>query len=83
MTNKDKYVPVYSGYDVNIQHLQNLFNEADIDSWVRGESGDAILGGSGSTTPGQSRLLVLESQRDAAMKIIDDVFPEQEVDEEE
>lgn len=83
MTTEDKYVVVYSGYDVNIQHLQNLFGEEDIDSWVRSESGDAVLGGSGSTTPGQSRLLVPQSQKEAALKLIDDVFPEQEVDEEE
>ncbi|HLS31108.1 MAG TPA: DUF2007 domain-containing protein [Flavobacteriaceae bacterium] len=83
MTTEDKYVPVYSGYDVNIQYLQNIFAEKDIDSWVRTESGDAVLGGSGSTTPGQSRLLVLQSQQEAALKIIEDVFPEEEVDEEE
>lgn len=83
MTTEDKYVPVYSGYDVNIQYLQNIFKENDIDSWVRTESGDAVLGGSGSTTPGQSRLLVLNSQQEEALKIIHDVFPEEEVDEEE
>lgn len=82
MAKEDNFITVYTGFEVNVQHLQNILEEEGIDSMVKNDSESAVRGGFGPITPGQARLLVLESQRERAMLIIAETFPEQVSEEE-
>jgi len=82
MTKEDKFIPVYTGFEVNVQHLQNIFKEENIDFLVKNDDESALRGGFGSATPGQVRLLVLESQKEKALQIIENTFPVEEETEE-
>lgn len=75
MADTDKFVPVFMAFEVNIQHLQNVFNEAGIDSIIRNDSQSALRGGFGTAAPGQAVILVPKSQKDTAMQIIKETFP--------
>ncbi len=78
MTKEDKFITIYTGYEVNVQHLQNIFKEENIHCLVKDDDESALRGGFGSATPGQVRLLVLESQKEKALQIIKNTFPNQE-----
>lgn len=82
MASEDKFIPIYSGYEVNVQHLQNIFEGKGIDCFIRNDSESALRAGFGDATPGQVLLMVLESQKAEAERIIQETFPEQVGDEE-
>lgn len=78
MESDDKYVTVYTGPEVNVQHLQNIFKEVNIDSISKNNFESGLRSGFGGGLPGQVQLLVFQSQSDSAKKIIADTFPPQE-----
>jgi len=82
MATEDKFITVYTGFDVNVQHLQNIFEEEGIESLAKNDSESALRGGFGSITPGQVRLLVRKSQELKALGIIENTFPKQTEEEE-
>lgn len=80
MSKTDNFISIYSGFEVNAQHLQNVLEEKGIDSIIQNDSESALRAGFGNTQPGQVRLLVPKSQQDKAKQIIENIFPEQETE---
>lgn len=78
MAKEENFVTIYNGFEVNVQYLQNIFDEEGIDYMIKNDSDSALRAGFGDTTPGQARLMVLESQAAKAQRIVDEVFPENE-----
>lgn len=72
----DKFIVVFTGFEVNAQHLQNIFETAGIDAILRNDSESALRAGFGSPLPGQVRLLVPKSREEEAKKLIRETFPE-------
>lgn len=75
-------VRIFTGSEVNVQHLQNLLKDIGIDSIVKNKLESGRLGGFGGGFFGQVRLFVLENVADQARQIVKETFPDQ-VDEEE
>lgn len=82
MANADKFVPVFTGFEVNVQHLKTVFEEAGIDAIIRNDSDSALRAGFGSALPGQARILVPKSRKEEAKRLVKETFPKL-VDEEE
>lgn len=74
---EEDYKRVYTGEEVNVQHLQNLFNEADISSRVRNDFESGLRAGFGGGVPGQVQLFALAADYDEAVKIAAATFPEE------
>ncbi len=83
MAEMNKFVPVFTGFEVNIQHLRNIFEEAGIDSIVRNDSDSALRAGFGSRLPGQAVILVPDSRKTEAEQLIRETFPKLAKDQEE
>ncbi len=76
-----QYVTVYTGSDVNVQHLQNLFEDKGIDSFVKNNFESGLRSGFGGGLPGQVQLKVLEDYYEQAKKIVEDTFPAEDEEE--
>ena len=72
-TENSTYKNVYTGSDVNVQYLQELFHKAGIDSIVKNNFESGFGGG----LPGQVQLQVQTSHYDEAVKIIKATFPQE------
>jgi len=72
-----KYINVYTGTEVNVQHLQNIFEEHEIETLVKNNFESGLRGGFGGGLPGQVQLFVHEDRKAEAGKIVVDVFPKQ------
>lgn len=68
------YKTVYTGSNVNVQHLQNLFNDSNIGSIVRNNFESGLRSGFGGGLPGQVQLLVQHKDFGKARKIVDETF---------
>lgn len=79
---EDNFITVYTGFEVNVQHLQSILEEEGIDTMIKNDSESALRAGFGPATPGQVRLMVLESQKIKAMALIERTFPDQVAEEE-
>ncbi len=74
-TEDTKYITVYAGSEVNVQHLQHIFERYNIDSIVRNNFQSGLRSGFGGGLPGQVQLLVHKTQEQKAVKIVEEVFP--------
>ncbi|UJH92286.1 DUF2007 domain-containing protein [Antarcticibacterium sp. 1MA-6-2] len=75
MDTEDNYKRVYTGSDVNVQYLQQLFDKAGISSRVRNDFDSGLRAGFGGGMPGQVLLFVVNSHYDEALKIARTTFP--------
>lgn len=75
MSTEDNYERVYTGSDVNVQFLQDIFNKAGISSRVRNDFDSGLRAGFGGGLPGQVQLFVIKSHYDEALKIAQTTFP--------
>lgn len=75
MASEEKLITIYTGSEVNVQHLQNIFDDVGINFIVKNDSESAIRAGFGPIMPGQARLIVWESQSEKAKQIVDETFP--------
>lgn len=82
MAEIDKFVPVFTGFEVNVQRLHSIFEEAGIDSIIRNDSESALRAGFGSSLPGQAVILVPDSRKEEAKQIIEETFPDLHQEEE-
>lgn len=73
---EEDYRRVYTGSEVNVQHLQNLLNEAEISSRVRNDFESGLRAGFGGGMPGQVQLFAIGSHYEEALKIAQATFPE-------
>lgn len=76
-TETSTYKNVYTGSDVNVQYLQELFHKAGIDSIVKNNFESGLRAGFGGGLPGQVQLQVQTSHYDEAVKIIKATFPQE------
>lgn len=75
MSTDDNYERVYTGSDVNVQFLQDIFNKANISSRVRNDFDSGLRAGFGGGLPGQVQIFVIKSHYDEALKIAKSTFP--------
>lgn len=80
---RDNYTTVYSGSEVNVQHLQNLLNDANIHSFVKNNFESGLRSGFGGGLPGLVQLMVHESEFERAKKIAEETFPSDKTTEDE
>lgn len=76
MSTDETYERVYTGSDVNVQHLQELFAEAGISSRVRNDFDSGLRAGFGGGLPGQVQLFVVNDHLEEALKIAKETFPQ-------
>lgn len=76
MDTEDNYKRVYTGSEVNVQYLQQLFDKAGISSRVRNDFDSGLRAGFGGGMPGQVLLFVINSHFDEALKIARTTFPD-------
>lgn len=75
MSTDENYERVYTGSEVNVQYLQELFDKAGISSRVRNDFDSGLRAGFGGGLPGQVLLFVEKSHFDEANKIARSTFP--------
>jgi|AntDeeMinimDraft_4_1070355.scaffolds.fasta_scaffold02900_4 ABC-type Fe3+ transport system substrate-binding protein len=71
-----KYHRVYTGSEVNVQYLENLFKKANISFITKNNFQSALRAGFGATQ-GQVQLLVEKSHFEEAQKIADAAFSQE------
>ncbi|WP_029037482.1 putative signal transducing protein [Salinimicrobium xinjiangense] len=77
MNEEEEYKRVYTGSEVNVQHLQNLLAEEGIPTRVRNDFDSGLRAGFGGGLPGQVLLFAKTSHFDKALKITQETFPEE------
>ncbi len=77
MNEEEEYKRVYTGSEVNVQHLQNLMNEQGISTRVRNDFDSGLRAGFGGGLPGQVLLFAKTSDYDKALKITEETFPDE------
>ncbi|NJW51424.1 putative signal transducing protein [Salinimicrobium oceani] len=77
MNEEEEYKRVYTGSEVNVQHLQNLLNEKGIPNRVRNDFDSGLRAGFGGGLPGQVLLFAKTSHFEEALKIARETFPEE------
>lgn len=78
MSTEEQYQRVYTGSEVNVQYLQELFGKAGISSRVRNDFDSGLRAGFGGGMRGQVQLFVLSSHFDEAEAIVNATFPADE-----
>jgi hypothetical protein len=68
---------VYTGSEVNVQYLQELFEEENISSRVRNDFDSGLRAGFGGGLPGQVLLFADSEHFEKARKIVEETFPEE------
>lgn len=76
MNEEEEYKRVYTGSEVNVQHLQNLLEEQNIPTRVRNDFDSGLRAGFGGGLPGQVLLFAKTDHYEKALKITQETFPE-------
>lgn len=76
MNEEEEYKRVYTGSEVNVQHLQNLMNEQGISTRVRNDFDSGLRAGFGGGLPGQVLLFAKSSDYEKALRITEETFPD-------
>lgn len=76
MSEEEDYKRVYTGSEVNVQHLQNLLQEEGIPTRVRNDFDSGLRAGFGGGLPGQVLLFAKASHYDQALRIAEETFPD-------
>ena len=77
MSEKIERKRVYTGSEVNVQHLKTILEDEGIQTQVRNEFASGLRAGFGGGLPGQVQLLVITSDFEKAEKIAKETFPDQ------
>lgn len=80
-TENSTYQHVYTGSEVNVQYLQELFHKAGIESISKNDFESGLRAGFGGGLPGQVQLQVKKSHYQEAVKIVEATFPENQKEE--
>lgn len=75
-TENSTYQNVYTGSEVNVQYLQELFHKAGIESISKNNFESGLRAGFGGGLPGQVQLQAKKSHYDEALRIVEATFPE-------
>jgi len=76
-------VTIYTGSEVNVQHLKMILEKAGIDTMVMNNFESGLRSGFGGGLPGQVQLQVWEEHKEKAQKIAEATFPSQAREKEE
>lgn len=71
------YQHVYTGSEVNVQYLENIFEKAGINSIQKDNFESGLRAGFGGGAHGQVQLFVERNHLEEAQKIADSVFPQE------
>lgn len=82
MSQDENYQRVYTGSEVNVHFLQDLYQKEGISSRVRNDFDSGLRAGFGGGLPGQVQLFVMKSHYPEARKIAQNTFPEDFKDDE-
>ncbi len=74
-TENSTYQNIYTGSEVNVQYLQELFHKAGIESISKNNFESGLRAGFGGGLPGQVQLQVKKSHYEEALKIVKATFP--------
>ena len=75
MSTEETYERVYTGSEVNVQYLQELFNKSGISNRVRNDMESGLRAGFGGGVPGQVQLFAIKSHFNEAAAIVKSAFP--------
>ena len=75
MSEEIEYQRVYTGSEVNVQHLKTLLEEEGIQTRVRNEFASGLRAGFGGGLPGQVQLFVVTDDVEKAERIAKETFP--------
>ncbi|WBL23263.1 putative signal transducing protein [Zunongwangia sp. HRR-M8] len=75
MSTEETYDRVYTGSEVNVQYLQELFKKSGISNRVRNDMESGLRAGFGGGIPGQVQLFVIKSHYNEAAAIVKATFP--------
>lgn len=78
MSDQDEYKWVYTGTEVNVHHLQDLFAKEGISSREKNDFDSGLRAGFGGGMPGQVQLFVVASREQEAREIVQETFPEED-----
>ncbi|MCX2837667.1 DUF2007 domain-containing protein [Salinimicrobium sp. MT39] len=73
---QQEYKRVYTGSEVNVQHLQNLLEEEGIATRVRNDFDSGLRAGFGGGLPGQVLLFARSKDYEKALRITNETFPD-------
>ncbi|MGI0106569.1 DUF2007 domain-containing protein [Salinimicrobium sp. WS361] len=73
---QQEYRRVYTGSEVNVQHLQNLLEEEGIATRVRNDFDSGLRAGFGGGLPGQVLLFAKSKDYEKALRITNETFPD-------
>lgn len=76
MSEEEDYRRVYTGSEVNVQHLQNLLEEKDIPTRIRNDFDSGLRAGFGGGLPGQVLLFAKSENYEEALRITKETFPD-------
>lgn len=76
MNEEEEYKRVYTGSEINVQHLQNLMQDEGIPTRVRNDFDSGLRAGFGGGLPGQVLLFAKTSHYDKALRIKEETFPD-------
>ncbi len=76
MSEEEEYKRVYTGSEVNVQHLQNELEENGIATRVRNDFDSGLRAGFGGGLPGQVLLFAKTEHYEKALSITKETFPD-------
>ncbi len=76
MSEEEEYKRVYTGSEVNVQHLKNLLEDEGIPTRVRNDFDSGLRAGFGGGLPGQVLLFAKSEDYEKALRITKETFPD-------
>ena len=76
MSDEQEYKRVYTGSEVNVQHLQSILEEEGIPTRVRNDFDSGLRAGFGGGLPGQVLLFAKSRDYEKALRLTKETFPD-------
>lgn len=76
MSDEQEYKRVYTGSEVNVQHLQSILEEEGIPTRVRNDFDSGLRAGFGGGLPGQVLLFAKSQDYEKALRLTKETFPD-------
>ena len=76
MSEEEEYKRVYTGSEVNVQHLRNLLEEEGIPTRVRNDFDSGLRAGFGGGLRGQVLLFARSEDYEKALRLTKETFPD-------
>lgn len=76
MSDEEEYKRIYTGSEVNVQHLQSILEEEGIPTRVRNDFDSGLRAGFGGGLPGQVLLFAKTQDYEKALRLTRETFPD-------